>query len=713
MFDTGRAGAGKPLGRFIAAVLLLVGNLTVVTADVQLSGVDGELYRNVEAHLALFREPCDAPDWKIQRLYAEAEQKIEAALEVYGHYSPEIEKSLTRTGECWTASIAVDKGPAVRLRRVDIDVRGAAADDGLFRALLARNPLQAGLQLDHVAYERYKSEIAELGRRRGYFDGEFEVNRILVVPEDLAADVTLIYDSGERYVFGSVTIEQTVVQPGLVERYLEFEPGQPYEARFVSQLYEALLLTGYFDALDIRTEPAKEPERVVNITIRGSESAAQTYTTGIGFGTDTGPKFRAGYNNRRLNRAGHQFEAAVRVSPVISEAGLNYRLPLAKPTAEWLNFDTGYKYEDTDTSRSKTAKFGIKRLKMRTEHWLETQFIDIGYEDFTVARDRGTSFMLVPGISWSQATNSGPPRPRRGHRINLQVSGTVEQIGSSVSFLQGQIVGKIILPLWKSARILARAEGGYTLTSNFGDMPVSLRYFAGGDVSIRGYDFESLGPLNSNGEVIGGKNLLTGSVELDQRVAEKWSVAVFADAGNAFDDFDNIDAKVGLGTGIRWYSPVGPIRLDVAVPLADDAPDSFPNSHHAGAGPVMRIFAWLTAFAIAALGLALLAGLLAIGNATASAVDRPDRSRSRARFAARREYRGATCCRECLSAPCITNCRQVRISANKAAVGISWLELIDGRLVVSRLAGGGISRSNLSTTGRRRPMIRCRRSRHR
>jgi translocation and assembly module TamA len=542
---------------------------------VHIEGVDGALYKNVEAHLALMREPCDAPEWKIQRLQAQADGEIGKALEVYGHYSATIEKSLSWGDNCWSATFVIDPGPAVVLRQVTVEVRGAAQNDDAFATLLARNPLTTGETLNHVVYENYKKEIDNLARRRGYFDGHFEQNQIRVLQQQLAADVTLIYSSGERYRFGPIVIEQDVVRPDLLERYLEFRPGMPFHAKYVSGLYESLLISGYFDKLDIRTLPRKEPDRDVQITIRGTGAAAQTYTAGLGFGTDTGLKLRAGYSNRRVNKAGHQFEANANASSVISEVGLKYRLPLDKPTAEWLSFDTGYKYEDTDTSRSKSSIFGIKRLKLRSKDWLETQFIDVRYDDFTVADDHGTSFLLIPGLSWTHVASSGPPRPRRGLRINLQVSGTAEQIGSSVAFVQGNVFGKIIRPLWSSARILARAEAGYTLTSNFSDMPASLRYFAGGDVSVRGYDYKNLGPRNISGEVIGGKHLLTGSIELDQRVAQNWSVAAFADGGNAFDDFDAIDTKFSVGAGVRWYSPVGPIRLDVAVPLADDAEDSF------------------------------------------------------------------------------------------------------------------------------------------
>ena len=545
-------------------------------ADVVIEGVSGESRKNVEAHLTLSREPCDAPEWKIRRLYAQADDEIRKALEVYGYYGADLIKTLELTGECWSAQFNIDPGSPVSLQTVTVEIRGPGQQDERFKALMARNPLQTGAPLDHIQYERYKKEIADLAARRGYLDGSYLTSRIRVDPDRLTADITLIFLTGERYRFGPVIIDQEVVDSQLIERFVDFTEGMPYDTERLTSLHEALLISDYFDTLDIRTAPRKEPNRDVQVTIRGTESRARTFTGGIGFGTDTGPKLRAGYRNRRRNKAGHQSGVSASISPVISEIGLNYRLPLEYPKAEWLNFDTGYRYEDTDTSRSKQAKFGIKRLQNRRgTSWLETDFVEIAYEDFDVGDTSGTSFLLVPGISWAQVVTAGPPRPSRGHRLNVQFSGTAKAIGSSVSFLQVDVVGKLIRPLWSSARIIARSEGGLTTTNNFSDMPASRRYFAGGDFSVRGYDYQSLGPKDNDGLVIGGENLLTGSLELDQSVADKWSVALFADAGNAFDDFDDINLKFGVGAGLRWYSPLGPIRLDLAIPLADDAPDSF------------------------------------------------------------------------------------------------------------------------------------------
>ena len=115
-----------------------------------------------------------------------------------------------------------------------------------------------------------------------------------------------------------------------------------------------------------------------------------------------------------------------------------------------------------------------------------------------------------------------------------------------------------------------KGELGSSLVNQLGDLPVSIRYFGGGDQSVRGYEYQSLGPLNELGEVIGGKHLLSGGVEFDFPIRANWKMAVFMDAGNAFDSFSDYQLKKAAGIGLRWLSPVGPIRLDFASALDDD-----------------------------------------------------------------------------------------------------------------------------------------------
>jgi len=541
---------------------------------VEYEGLSRTTENVVRATVTLDDEPCTAPDARVRRLYRRADREILQALEVYGYYAPTIEKSLVYDDDCWQASFRIKRGPRVRLRTVSIKVTGAGeSDPGLMR-LLANDDLTTGKGLNQRLYDEFKATLAGRAQRHGYFDGRFADSRIDVYPDLRVADVTIDFASGERYRFGPVTLDQDVVDPDLALRYLEFRPGDPYDADKINDLYAALLTGGYFQNVELRTTPRPAPDLDVPLTIVLTPAPRQTWTTGIGYATDTGAKLRLGYLNQRLNNKGHQLEFASSVSEVIGDATLSYRLPLGSPRDEWVSFDTGYKYENPEDNQSDEFRLGVKQIKRRWRTWRETRFIDYRRESFQIGDDEDTTNLVIPGISWASQPGLLTARPRRAQRVAFTVSGTDEMLGSDTAFVQLEASGKLILPLWATARILMRAEAGWTIKDEFEELPFSVRYFTGGDTTVRGYDYKSLGPTDADGNVIGGSDKLAGSVEFDQQVFGNWSVAAFVDVGNAFNSFSSTSLKTGVGAGVRWYSPLGPIRFDVGVPTGD-APDSF------------------------------------------------------------------------------------------------------------------------------------------
>jgi translocation and assembly module TamA len=563
---------GAALLPVLAAVLGLVS--LPASATVDFKGLSRTTEKIVRATIALDDKPCTAPDARVRRLYRRADQEILQALEVYGYYAPTITKTLASDNGCWRASFRIDRGPRVKLRKVALSVSGAGQGDVTLTRLLAVDELQVGKGLNQRAYTEFKANLATRAQRRGYFDGRFATSRVDVYPGELAADVTVEYISGERYRFGPVTLDQSVVDPKLALRYVDFKAGEPYDADRINDLYTALLVGGYFQNVELRTTPRPAPDLDVALTIVLTAAPRRTATTGLGFATDTGAKLRLGFLNQRLNRQGHQLEFNSSLAQVLGEVSLSYRLPLGSPRDEWLSFDTGYKYENPEGSSSDEFRLGVKDVRRRRGNWRETRFVDYRRETFRVGEDRGTSDLLIPGLSWANQPRLLPNRPRRAHRLTFTVSGTDEVLGSDTAFLQLESSGKAILPLWNTARLLVRGEVGWTIKKDFKELPFSVRYFAGGDDSVRGYDYKTLGPTDAAGIVTGGGDKLAGSIEFDQRVFENWSVAAFVDVGNAFDSFKDLSLKTGVGAGLRWYSPLGPIRLDVGVPL-DDAPDSF------------------------------------------------------------------------------------------------------------------------------------------
>jgi len=537
---------------------------------VTLEGVDGELRDNIQAWLSLDQEPCDTPEWRMQAGLKKADKDIRQALQAFGYYQPVISQTF-QTGEkdgCWSASFDIQPGSRVSLRNIDVDILGPAGSDDSFQKLVNKADLKAGQPLRHDHYESLKTGITDLAAERGYFDSHLTRHELQVDPVEGYADIDLHFDSGPRFQFGETRLQQDIIDDALLRRYLFYREGQPYARTALTETSRALSSSGYFAQVLVQPLIDEAQDREVPVRITLTPSKRHRYTASIGYATDTGPRLGLGYRNQRLNRHGHQLSSNLSVSRVISTLTLGYTIPLEKPVTDKLRLEAGYKFEDNDSFRSDTTAISATRTHLLKNQWLEEQKLAFGRENYKLngEQQKSSSVLLMPGIGWSRAFADNRLYPRKGLRLNFKTRGSLQDVVSDVSFLQliGGAKGILGLP-WRS-RVISRVNGGVTFMDKFDELPPTVRFFAGGDNSVRGYDYKSLGPENDDGKVEGGKNLLVGSLEVEHMVAEKWGLAAFVDSGNAFDEL-HLDPKTGVGLGIRWRSPVGPIRFDVAHPL--------------------------------------------------------------------------------------------------------------------------------------------------
>ena len=535
-------------------------------AAVEIEGLDAELQRTILNSVSLSREICEAPNWRVDAQFRRTPREIRSALEANGYYSNQISSDLEFAADCWVASFQVDPGEPVLLRNVGIAVTGEGETDADFAGVLDAVMLEPGQPLVHSRYEQLKSELLNVSRRKGYAAAQFTENRIDVYPEEQSADVALIFDSGPRYGFGEIFINQDFLEPDLLTRYLDIEPGSPFDRGALSDLYNDLIDSEYFSLVNVQPLAANPDTRRIPVQVDLAPGNRLVLSYGGGFATDTGPRFRFSRLNRRLNDRGAQLSFGTELSPVLSEFLVTYRFPYGDPREEWISFDSGIKREDSDSTRSDSLEFGARRITKRGSDWQETQFVDLLVEDFEIADTRDRTTLLQPGASWIRLRADNTIRPDRGDRLYFEVSAVSDEFGSSTSFIQTVAESRWIRTVSPRARILSRIRAGATWNRDFDELPPSARYFAGGDNSVRGYEFRSQGPVDADGDVIGGDRLLVASVEYEYSLREKWSVATFFDAGNAFFKND-LNSVAGFGIGARWQSPLGPIRIDLARPL--------------------------------------------------------------------------------------------------------------------------------------------------
>ena len=541
-------------------------------AAVTFDGLDGDLEKNARALMAIASASCDVSEWRVERLFRDSEQQLQDALEALGYYRYSVEKMLTAAeGECWQADFTIVLGEPVRVRNVTISLDGEASKDPGFVRKPELMP-QEGVVLNHGIYERYKASLVSRLSTRGYFDARLTESRVAVDAELLQADVVLKADSGPRYYFGDVTFDEHVLTPELLAGYVRFRKGDPYDAAEISKLHELLNGSGYFGSVSIQAEPVAGQDLEVPVIVSITPGKRRVFTGGAGYATDTGIQGRLGYTNRRRNAKGHQFDARLFLSSVDSELTGNYRWPRGRPDAEWVDIYGGFLRKRTDTSKSDKTTLGARISRNRTENWLESPYFEFTREDFLVGEQLDTSNLVIPGIKWETTIGRNLQRVPKGHRISVDLRGAHENLLSDTTFGQATVSAKWITTVGLGTRLLARADVGATAKADIEELPATVRFFAGGDTSVRGYGFETIGPEDDEGNVVGGSHLAVFSLEADWRFLEKWAVAAFVDSGSAFDNTD-IDMHTGVGLGVRWYSPLGPIRIDVAHPLDDPDTD--------------------------------------------------------------------------------------------------------------------------------------------
>jgi len=534
--------------------------------DIVVNGVSDELLKNVAGYVSLANEPCDAEPWLVRRRFRDVETEVKSALEPFGYYYPLIEKTLVFDDKCWQATVTINAGNPVMLRDVDIAVTTPPEGTADFSDIESSTALVSGAQLRHADYETLKESLQIRAAERGYVEAKFTKSTIDVWPDDQSADISLQYESGPRYDFGEIRLEEGFLESSLARAFLDFDTGMPYDSRLLNKAYRDLSLSGYFSRIELLPVVKEASNGKIPIQVLLEPADRIEYTVGAGFSTDTGPRFRAGYHNRRLNRKGHRFKTDIGLSPVIQGLTAEHRRPMADPRTEWLSYTAALTSEDTDTSESDTARVGFRRSKRISSNWLRTLSLDLSYDRFDVGVESERTWLTLPAIAFDHKRADRTVFPTRGRRLTLELRGTSEFLGSSTSFLQTVVTGRLVRPASDNGRFLARATIGFTAKSEFNELPPSVRFFAGGDDSVRGFDYQSLGPKDNLGNVIGGSNLLVTSIEYEHLLRGNFYGAVFLDTGNAFDDFD-VDPAVGAGLGLKWLSPVGPLRFYLAHPL--------------------------------------------------------------------------------------------------------------------------------------------------
>ncbi|UTA48470.1 autotransporter assembly complex protein TamA [Simiduia sp. 21SJ11W-1] len=543
-------------------------------AQLLVQGVEGELADNIRAHISLTEEACDAPRWRLVQRRKEVPQQAKVALNAYGYYQPALKASFTETDDCWQLLLDVTPGERVRLRNINVALADRPpALDGELAEMLDHPPLDAGDPLVHQDYDSYKTQLLETARAQGYWRAQFTEAELAIYPHEQAADVKLALVLGPRYYFGDYQFTDVGLTPEFLRRLAGNVQDEPYTSEAVQKIYSRLQGSDYFRRVLLNPHVNTQSDDVtVPVEVDLALQSQTSVSAGVGYSSDQGARVRADYRNRYANPKGHKWRVDGLYSRTFKELGFTYTIPRNDPAREWYEINAGVLSESTVSYDTEAQTTQVRAVEALPYDWVLSSAINLRNETYIIGSEpEETKLLVVPGVGFSWVDAPKDVRQLEGIRFEANLTGSSQYWLSDADFLQVRVKSKIILPFSTRLRLIARAEAATTLKDDITDLPPSVRFFTGGDNSVRGYQYNALGPKNDAGDVVGGSHLVVASAEFDYLFLPNWSVSVFADAGNAFDTV--FELKRGVGVGVRWYSPVGPLRFDLARPLDPQDPD--------------------------------------------------------------------------------------------------------------------------------------------
>ncbi len=543
-----------------------------VHLEVTVTGVSDPLYRNVLARLTILLQKDNErlQDSAVRRLHRQAEEDIRSALAPFGYYNPTIKGSLNKKDEVWQAQYVIDQGPPVVLEKIDLHLTGAGVNNAPLTAALADFPLKKGDVLHQELYEQGKKKLANLAFKEGFLDASFSERSLRINSETNSASLRLLLDTGRQYLFGATNSVQEILKHDLLARYLPYKAGDPYSPAKLFELQSILYQTNYFSKVAVRGQVDRVEDLAIPVEIDlTAPEHLNKYSFGVGYGTDTGVRGKIDWDNRLFNSSGDKVNASLQLGERENTIALHYRMPVDEdPRYYSLANSLAYQnkqWENTETqlfTASMAREYSDPRYKLSTGIELRDEIYDVGDTS-------GESTLLLPSLNAGLVFADDILNTKNGLQSAVGFLGGVKGVISDATFLQATVNGKAIVSPFTDWRLIGRGLLGVTLVDSIDSLPPSLRFYTGGDNTLRGYRYKSIGTRDASGEVIGGRYLVVGSIEAERVVYNQWSLAAFWDGGTASDDL-SLNFHQGVGVGVRFRLPFGQVRFDVASAITED-----------------------------------------------------------------------------------------------------------------------------------------------
>lgn len=550
------------MSRYFLPFIFLMLLCSIARADLQIAidGAPNSIEENIRNHIGSI---ADAERERPRLLKQKLTDAIRDATQALGYYETTFRYELKND----TLQIDVDLGPVVEWEPAQIQLIGAVNSLKEAVKLAQKPPFTAGTTLNHASYEVFKRELLEVCQQHGFLDAHYAESRLVVDVEQHRATAILKIDGGVRYRFGSVEFSGSALDPKLLRRLSPIESENFYDKAVLTKFQRNLQDSRYFREIDVRSD--KRDDHTVAITVKLADAPRHQFSVGAGFGTDTGPRAKFRWERPYVNAQGHKLTTDFSVSKPQQTLEFEYHIPLKKPLDESLNFTTSWEHKLVQDTASTLGTVGFFFSDRYRQVWVANYgatYYNESYQQGSEPRKR--SEYIAPDINLTQIVLPPGIDPKAGRKLWIDVLGSMPALGADTNFARVDTGYKQIFNTFGEQLFIARIEVGAIATHDIDLIPSSQRFFTGGDQTVRGYDFESLSTEDASGKLIGGRYLNVASAEYSIKVAERWRTAVFTDTGRAFNQQDENWHK-SVGAGVRWLSPVGQIRVDLAFPIND------------------------------------------------------------------------------------------------------------------------------------------------
>ena len=566
------------LWRTFLAIAALVCSLTAAAAQ---DGTEPALRYRVEVSAPseikdAVERSLTLPRWQtytdltpefLDLLIAEAKAQARDAVEAHGYFSATIETELDRGTAPPTVKIRIDPGPPTRVTAVNIDVTGPVRADADFGPQMVGRlksgwSLPEGATFQQATWLTAKAAVVRALAAERYAGARIVASEAVIDPESRSARLSVTLDSGPPFRFGALVISGlSKYPPDIVRNLATFTAGEPYAAEKLDVFVRRLNGTGYFASAQVAIETDPAHADAAPVMVRLIEAPNKKITTGLGFSTDSLYRAQLTYGDVNLNGNGLRFDADLRAEAKIQSTLVRFTLPPQVPTYTD-SFATSVRHTDIEGLRTKDLMLGWRRQSAdpRDQTAYSTAFYYSQQMPTGAESTQAHALYFEIGRTWR--TVDDLLAPTAGRVFNVQLGAGAPGV-STRGF--GRAIGQFAwwIPIDRATQLQLRAEGGGVLVNSRHDVPSPLLFRTGGDTTVRGYAFESLGPREGDATV-GGRYYALASAEITRWFAPAWGLATFVDAGNAADEPRGLKPVYGYGVGVRVRTPIGPFRVDVA-----------------------------------------------------------------------------------------------------------------------------------------------------